>query len=151
VLKLFNIVQPDVACFGQKDAQQARILQKMAADLDLPLRIVVCPIVREPDGLALSSRNQYLDANQRRQATVLYQALQEVKQHVGHGERDAAKLVQHLRTRLEATPGARLDYAAIVDADNLQPVAQLARRVLVAIAVWFGSTRLIDNVELDAE
>jgi pantoate--beta-alanine ligase len=149
VLKLFNIVQPDVACFGQKDAQQARILRQMAADLDLPLRIVVGPIVREPDGLALSSRNQYLDPNQRQAATVLYQALQEVKQMVAHGERDAAKLVQHLRSRIESTPGARLAYAAIVDADNLQPLARLKGRVLVAIAVWLGSTRLIDNVELE--
>jgi pantoate--beta-alanine ligase len=149
VLKLFNIVQPDVAYFGQKDAQQVRILQKMTTDLDVPVRIAVCPIVREPDGLALSSRNQYLDADQRRHATVLYQALQDVEQRAAHGERRSAPLVQYLRTRIEATPGARLDYAAVVDADSLQPVTRLAGRVLVAVAVYFGRARLIDNLVLE--
>jgi pantoate--beta-alanine ligase len=149
VLKLFNIVQPDVAYFGQKDAQQARILQQMTVDLNLPVRLVVCPIVREPDGLALSSRNQYLDRDQRRQATVLYQALEDVQKSVSAGERQAAKLVQQLQTRIQSTPGARLDYAAVVDADSLKPITQLEKRVLVAVAVYFGSTRLIDNVVLD--
>jgi pantoate--beta-alanine ligase len=149
VLKLLNIVQPDVAYFGQKDAQQARILQQMTLDLNLPVRLIVCPIVREPDGLALSSRNQYLDADQRRQAPVLYKALEEVQKCVLEGEREAAKLLQQLRARLESTPGARLDYAAVVDADSLKPVTKLEKRVLVAVAVYFGSTRLIDNVVLD--
>jgi pantoate--beta-alanine ligase len=149
VLKLFNIVQPDVAFFGQKDAQQVRILQQMVADLNVPVRIVVCPIVREPDGLALSSRNQYLDANQRRRATVLCQSLQEIQQRVTVGERDAGKLREVLRTRITATPGTRLDYAAVVDADSLQPLDRVRGRVLVALAVYFGTTRLIDNVVLD--
>jgi pantoate--beta-alanine ligase len=149
VLKLFNIVQPDIAYFGQKDAQQVRILQQMTTDLDVPVRIAVCPIVREADGLALSSRNQYLDADQRRHATVLYQALQDVEQRAAHGERQSAALVQHLRTRIESTPGARLDYAAVVDADSLQPVTRLAGRVLVAVAVYFGRARLIDNLALE--
>jgi pantoate--beta-alanine ligase len=149
VLKLFNIVQPDLAYFGQKDAQQARLLQQMTIDLNLSLRIVVCPIVREADGLALSSRNQYLDADQRRHATVLYQTLQAVRDRVIQGERQAAILIKHIRARIEAAPGARLDYAAVVDADTLQPLTQLDRRVLVALAVYFGSTRLIDNLLID--
>ena len=149
VLKLFTIVQPDLAFFGQKDAQQVRIIQQMVADLNVPVRVVVCPIVREPDGLALSSRNQYLDADQRRQATVLSQSLQDVRQRVQAGERDAGKLAEALRGRIAATPGARLDYAAVVNADTLQPLDRVRGRVLVALAVFFGATRLIDNVLLE--
>jgi pantoate--beta-alanine ligase len=148
VLKLFNMVQPDVAVFGQKDAQQVRILQQMTVDLDLPVRIIVGAIVREPDGLALSSRNQYLDAEQRRQATALYQSLREVHSRFEAGERSAASLLAALRARIEAAPAARLDYAAIVDAEKLRPVDRIQARALVAVAVWFGSTRLIDNVIL---
>jgi pantoate--beta-alanine ligase len=148
VLKLFNMVQPDVAVFGQKDAQQVRILQQMTVDLDLPVRIIVGAIVREPDGLALSSRNQYLDAEQRRQATALYQSLREVHSRFAAGERSAASLLAALRARIEAAPAARLDYAAIVDAEKLRPVDRIQARALVAVAVWFGSTRLIDNVIL---
>jgi len=146
VLKLFNIVQPDLAFFGQKDAQQVRILQQMAEDLSLPVRIVVCPIIRESDGLALSSRNAYLDANQRRQATVLFRSLQEVESRIRAGERDAAALIARMRAIILAEPGPALDYAAIVDAVTLQPVQRLAGRVLVALAVRFGAARLIDNV-----
>ena len=148
VLKLFNIVQPDVAYFGQKDAQQARIIQQMVRDLDVPVRLRICPIVREPDGLAMSSRNQYLDPDQRRRATVLYQSLQEARAMVEGGERDAAVLQRRLAARIDATPGALLDYAAVVDADSLQPVEHLRGTVLVALAVKFGATRLIDNILL---
>jgi pantoate--beta-alanine ligase len=148
VLKLFHIVQPDVAYFGQKDAQQARIIQQMVRDLDVPVQLHIGPTVREPDGLALSSRNQYLDAEQRRQATVLWQALQETQRRVAGGERDAAALQQALASRIEATPGAVLDYAAVVDAETLQPLDQLGGQVLVAVAVRFGGTRLIDNLVL---
>ena len=148
VLKLFNLFQPDVAYFGQKDAQQVRLLQQMVRDLDVPVRLRVCPIVREPDGLALSSRNQYLDAEQRRHATVLYYALEEVRALVEGGERDGARLQQRLVARVEATPGAVLDYAEVVDAGSLQPVSRLQGEVLVALAVKFGRTRLIDNVLL---
>jgi pantoate--beta-alanine ligase len=151
VLKLFNIVRPDRAYFGQKDAQQVCIIQQMAADLNVPVQIVVCPIVREPDGLALSSRNQYLDANQRRQAPVIYQALQELARGVEQGERQAAPLLEQLRTRLAAVAGARVDYAALVDADSLRPVERLAGRVLAAVAVYFGGTRLIDNLVLEID
>jgi pantoate--beta-alanine ligase len=145
VLKLFNMAGADVAYFGQKDAQQARIIRQMAQDLNLPIAIRVCPIVREPDGLALSSRNQYLDANQRRQALVLYEGLEEARRRIEAGERDAAALRRGLVERIAAAKEARLDYAEIVDADNLKPVERLAGNVLIALAVKFGGTRLIDN------
>jgi pantoate--beta-alanine ligase len=148
VLKLFNIVQPDVAYFGQKDAQQTRILEQMVRDLNVPVRLRICPIVREPDGLAQSSRNQYLDPNQRRQATALCRALDEARRRVEGGERDAAVVQQLLAARIQETPGAVLDYAAVVDADSLQPLTRLQGTVLLALAVKFGSTRLIDNLLL---
>jgi pantoate--beta-alanine ligase len=148
VLKLFNIVQPDIAYFGQKDAQQARILEQMVHDLDVPVRLRICPIVREPDGLALSSRNQYLDSDQRRQATVLYRALEEARHRIENGERHAAVVCRAMRERILAVPGASIDYAAVVDADTLQPVDQLQGEILLAVAVQFGGTRLIDNLRL---
>jgi pantoate--beta-alanine ligase len=149
VLKLFNIVQPDVAIFGQKDAQQVRILQQMTVDLNMPVRIMVAPIIREPDGLALSSRNAYLDAEQRRQATVLNQALEGGLKRVEAGERSAAELLRKVRVRIEAAAEARLEYAVAVDFEDLQPVERIQGRVLIALAAWFGSTRLIDNVVVD--
>ncbi len=148
VLKLFNIVQPDVAYFGQKDAQQSRIIQQMVRDLDLFVKIRICPIVREPDGLALSSRNQYLDPNQRRNATVLYQALEETRKRVDAGERNVGVLRQAVIDRITSTHGAVIDYVAVVDPDTFQPVERLQGEVLVAVAVRFGATRLIDNVSL---
>jgi pantoate--beta-alanine ligase len=148
VLKLFNIVQPNIAYFGQKDAQQARLIRQMIHDLDLPVELRVCPIVREPDGLALSSRNQYLDADQRRQASRIPQALEEIRERVRRGERDATALRKVLASRLEAIPGASLDYAALVDAETLKPLNPLQGEVLVAVAVKFGTTRLIDNTLL---
>jgi pantoate--beta-alanine ligase len=148
VLKLFNIVQPDLAYFGQKDAQQARIIRQMVQDLNLPIRVHVCPIVREPDGLALSSRNQYLDPGERKQARALHLALEEVRNLTEKGERDARVLRQALASRIAATPGAVLDYAAVVDADSLNPVIHVKGEVLVALAVKFGATRLIDNIQL---
>jgi pantoate--beta-alanine ligase len=151
VMKLFNIVQPDIAYFGQKDAQQARIIRKMADDLNVPVRLRVCPIVREPDGLALSSRNQYLDRTQRQGARALYLALEEVRQRVEKGERDARVLRETLASRIAATPGAVLDYAAVVDADSLKPLTRLKGEVLAALAVKFGTTRLIDNILLNVE
>ena len=149
VLKLFNIVQPDVAYFGQKDAQQVRVLQQMVRDLNVPVELRVGPIVRAPDGLALSSRNQYLDPDQRRHATALFHALRAAERRVHDGERDAAVLRQTLAERVAATPGARLDYAAVVDARTLRPLDRLHGEVLVALAVFFGSTRLIDNTLLN--
>jgi pantoate--beta-alanine ligase len=148
VLKLFNQVVPDGAYFGQKDYQQARLVQQLVRDLDLPIEVRVCPIIREADGLALSSRNGYLDADQRRHATVLYRSLEEARKRVATGERDAARLRNLLVERITATPGATLDYAEIVDADSLQPVTELHGSILVALAVKFGATRLIDNILL---
>ncbi|MCS6852167.1 MAG: pantoate--beta-alanine ligase [Gemmataceae bacterium] len=151
VTKLLNIVQPDVAYFGQKDAQQARLVQQLVADLNIPVRIRVCPIVREADGLALSSRNQYLSPTQRRQAVVLSRALQAAATHVEAGERDAAALRRILAEHLRQAPDLRLDYAEVVDADTLQPVTTLRGRTLIALAAWLGTTRLIDNVIVEAE
>jgi pantoate--beta-alanine ligase len=148
VLKLFNLVQPDRAYFGQKDAQQVRILQQMVRDLNVPVEIRVCPIVREADGLALSSRNEYLEAQERRGATVLYRALTEARERIESGERDAAAVRRVMVEAVASVPGAVLDYAAVVDADSLQSVAQIVapRPVLLALAVRFGGTRLIDNM-----
>jgi pantoate--beta-alanine ligase len=146
VLKLFNIVGADVAYFGQKDAQQARLIRQMVHDLNVPLQVRVCPIVREADGLALSSRNQYLDPTQRRHAVALHQALQAGQREIEAGQRDAEAIRQLLVRRIETTPGAVLGYAAVVDADTLQPLAKLQGEVLLALAVKFGATRLIDNL-----
>jgi pantoate--beta-alanine ligase len=148
VLKLFTIVQPNIAFFGQKDAQQARIIRQMVDDLDLSVQVRVCPIVREPDGLALSSRNQYLDAEQRREARRIPQALDEIRERIARGDRDATSLRKILASRLESIPGAVLDYAALVNADTLKPLNRLCGDVLVAVAVKFGATRLIDNILL---
>jgi pantoate--beta-alanine ligase len=149
VLKLFNIVGPDAAYFGQKDAQQARLICQLVRDLDVPVTVRLCPTVREPDGLALSSRNQYLDPQQRQDARVLFRALEEARLLAEAGERDAARLRRALAERVAAVPGARLDYAAVVDEDTLAPLERLGGRVLVALAVHIGTTRLIDNVVLE--
>jgi pantoate--beta-alanine ligase len=148
VLKLFNQVQPDRAYFGEKDAQQVRIIRRMVFDLNVPIQVIGCPIVREPDGLALSSRNQYLDANQRRHANTLYRALQEARGRIEAGERDGPALQRLLAERIAATAGAALDYAAVVDADTLVPLERLRGPVLLALAVKFGNTRLIDNLQV---
>jgi pantoate--beta-alanine ligase len=145
VLKLFNIVQPDFAYFGQKDAQQARIIQQLVRDLDVPVQLRIYPIVREPDGLALSSRNQYLDPNQRRNATVLFRALRDAQGQIEAGERRSDIIRHEIVQRIGATPGALIDYAELVDADSLRPVEELKGTVLIALAVKFGATRLLDN------
>jgi pantoate--beta-alanine ligase len=149
VLKLFNMVQPDVAFFGQKDGQQARIIRQMAADLNVPVVVRVCPTVREADGLALSSRNVYLDAGQRRNAVALSAALELGRALVEGGERDPRRVCGVMEARIAATPGAGLDYAVAVDADSLRPLDRLHGRVMLAVAVRFGGTRLIDNVLVD--
>jgi pantoate--beta-alanine ligase len=148
VLKLFNLVQPDIAFFGQKDAQQARLIQQMVRDLNVPVEVCVCPIVRETDGLALSSRNQYLDAQQQQQATILHRALQDARRRIEEGERDGAVVRRIFAERVASVSGAVLDYAAVVDADSLAPVARLSKGqpILLALAVKFGGTRLIDNL-----
>jgi pantoate--beta-alanine ligase len=149
VLKLFNVVQPDVAYFGQKDAQQARLLLQMVRDLDLPVRLRICPIVRESDGLALSSRNAYLDAGQRKHAPVLHRALEAVRARIEAGERNTVALIRCARALIEATPGTRTDYVAIVDWETLQPLERVHGKVLIALAVFLGTTRLIDNMLME--
>ena len=148
VLKLFNIVLPDVAYFGQKDAQQALIIRRMAIDLNLPLTVSVRPTVREPDGLAMSSRNRYLDPAQRHHASALYRTLTHAEALVAGGERSVAAIETAMAGIIAATPGARLDYARVLDAETLDPVDTLDRTVLAALAVYFGATRLIDNTFL---
>jgi pantoate--beta-alanine ligase len=145
VLKLFEIVQPSFAYFGRKDAQQARILRQMAADLDLDTQLVVCPVVRESDGLALSSRNIYLKGNDRRSATALYRALANARSEISAGQRDAARLLAAMRRMIDSEQGIKLDYAEIVDAESLEPVLHLRRMCLILLAAFVGGTRLIDN------
>lgn len=151
VLKLFEIVQPRFAYFGRKDAQQSRIIRRMASDLDLDTQVVVCPIVREPDGLALSSRNAYLKDGDRRSATALYRSLDAVRRDIASGERDVAHLLVALRKVLDAEPGVAVDYAEIADAETLEPVVSLRRPCFVLIAALVGKTRLIDNAFIEPD
>lgn len=148
VAKLFHIIGPDYAYFGQKDAAQATILRRMVRDLDFPVEIMVCPIVRESDGLAMSSRNAYLDPAQRKSATVLYRALMRIQTLADKGERSAARLVEAGKDVLGEQPNVRLDYLEIVDPETLDPVSDISRGALVAVAAFVGSTRLIDNLVL---
>jgi pantoate--beta-alanine ligase len=148
VNKLFEIIRPDLAFFGQKDAAQVAVLRKMVRDLDMDVELVVCPIVREKDGLAMSSRNAYLTGEQRQQALVLHRSLMRVQVAVDRGERDSAKLRKVGEQVIAEEQGARLDYFAIVDPDNLDPVADIGRGALVAVAAFVGTTRLIDNILL---
>jgi pantoate--beta-alanine ligase len=148
VCKLFNIVQPDVAYFGQKDAQQALVIQRMVTDLNLPLAVRVQPTVREPDGLAMSSRNRYLDPTQRHHATALHRALKRAEELVAGGERSIADIEDAMKALIAGAPGARLDYARVLSADTLEPLSTLDRPALAALAVFFGTTRLIDNTFL---
>ena len=146
VLKLFNIVQPHVAVFGAKDAQQCIILKRMVRDLDVPVEMQIEPTVREPDGLALSSRNRYLSTAERALAPRIFAALHAVQQRAATGEIDVARLQSGLLADLLTIPGARVDYAEILDAESLEPMGILREPALVAVAVFLGSTRLIDNV-----
>jgi pantoate--beta-alanine ligase len=150
VMKLFNIVQPDRSHFGAKDYQQARIIAQMVRDLNVPVEVHVEPTVREPDGLALSSRNRYLSAAERALAPRLQKALQATRERAQAGEIDAARLESALHAELSAIPGARVDYARVVDAKTLQPLARLDRPAVAAVAVFLGTTRLIDNLTLPA-
>jgi pantoate--beta-alanine ligase len=148
--KLFNIVGADLAFLGQKDAQQVAVIQRMVADLNLPLEIVVCPTVREPDGLAMSSRNQYLRPQERKEATVIYRALQRSAELIRAGETDAARIADEMRGVLGQVPALRAEYVSIVDAESLEDLTRVKGRVLVAVAGRLGSTRLIDNIVVDA-
>lgn len=146
VMKLLQIVQPNYAYFGRKDAQQSRLITQMTRDLNVDTEIVVCPPVREPDGLALSSRNIYLNADERKAATVLYGALQAAKSELAAGVRDALQLQAVLHGALGAERQARVDYAEIVDAESFEPVIRVSQPCYVLLAVFIGKTRLIDNL-----
>jgi pantoate--beta-alanine ligase len=145
VSKLFHIVEPNVAFFGQKDAAQAAIIRRMVLDLNLPVEITVCPIVREPDGLAMSSRNAYLDPEQRKSALVLHRSLTRVQELIDQGEASASVLVSRGRNEFAAEPSVRLDYFEIVNPDTLDPIQDISKGALIAVAAYVGSTRLIDN------
>ena len=151
VLKLLQIVQPHFAYFGRKDAQQARVVQQMARDLNLDTEIVVCPIVREADGLALSSRNAYLSAEERKAATVLYNALLAAKESLFRGTRDSQELQRSIHKILTGESLARVDYVEIVDADTFEPVVRTAGRCYILLAVRVGKTRLIDNLLIEPD
>lgn len=148
--KLFNIVQPDVVYFGQKDAQQAVVIKRMVADLNMSLEIVVCPTVREPDGLAISSRNQYLTPKQRKDATIIYKSLQKCNQMVKEGITDVQQITAEMHKLLQQIPSIEIEYVSIIDAETLEDIEQISGKVLAAIAVKIGSARLIDNILLDA-
>ena len=146
VSKLFNIVHPDIACFGQKDAAQLAVIRKMVRDLKFDVEIVACPIVREKDGLAMSSRNSYLDSEQRRQALVLNRSLMRMQFLVDRCETRSSELIAAGKQVLAEEPAIRLDYFEIVDPDTLDPLSCLSKQALIAVAAYVGNTRLIDNI-----
>jgi pantoate--beta-alanine ligase len=148
VSKLFHIVGPHKAFFGQKDAAQVAVLRKMVRDLNFPLQIVVCPIVREADGLALSSRNRYLSAKEREQALVLRRALRKIEGTAAAGERSSSKLIDAARLVFAEEPGVRVDYIAVVDPDTLEDLPEVRKGALAAVAAFVRATRLIDNIVL---
>jgi pantoate--beta-alanine ligase len=148
VAKLFHIIGPDVAFFGQKDAAQLAVIRRMVCDLNFPVEIVGCPIVREGDGLAMSSRNAYLNSEERARASVLQRSLKRVEQEFKAGERRVAKLTSCAKEIVVGEPGVRLDYFEVVDPETLEPVERVSQATLIAVAAYVGSTRLIDNVVL---
>lgn len=145
VAKLFNAAQPHKAYFGQKDAQQAAVIRQMARDLNFPIEIVVCPTVREADGLAMSSRNKYLSEAQRKAATVLFRALSEAKVLYEAGERDAEKIREKMKEVIESEPLAQMQYVSCADYDTLEELNEITGKALLSMAVFLGKTRLIDN------
>jgi pantoate--beta-alanine ligase len=148
VSKLFHIVEPDLAFFGQKDAAQVAIIRRMVRDLNMPVRIEICSIVREADGLALSSRNAYLDQDQRKAALTLYRSLHRAREMFDQGERETTTLIAAAKAEFVTAPGVRLDYFEIVDPDTLEPEPMIQKPALAAVAAFVGNTRLIDNILL---
>jgi pantoate--beta-alanine ligase len=148
--KLFNIVAPDSAYFGQKDAQQAIVIRRMVADLNMPLEIVVCPTVREPNGLAISSRNQYLTAQQKKDAANIYKSLQTCRKLIEASTTETNQIVAEMQKILRQIPSAEIEYVSIVDAETLESIDTIAGKVLAALAVKVGPARLIDNIMVDA-
>jgi len=148
--KLFNIVAPDVAYFGQKDAQQAIVIRRMAADLNMPLEIAICPTVREPNGLAVSSRNQYLSEQQKKDAANIYKSLQECRRMIEAGITETHQIITGMQKILQQIPSIQIEYVSIVDAETLESIEEIAGKVLAAVAVKVGPARLIDNILVDA-
>jgi len=148
--KLFNIIAADYAFFGQKDAQQAVVIKKMVRDLNIPIQIIICPIVRETDGLAMSSRNKYLDDDQRQQALCLHESLLAAEKLIKNGQKDTTDILQNIRSIIAERSMVELEYAAIVDPDTLEEIHNIKGKALIAVAVKVGSTRLIDNIIVDA-
>ena len=151
VSKLFNIVLPDRAYFGEKDAQQLAIIRRMVKDLNFGTEIVSCPIVREPDGLAMSSRNLYLSPEERKAALSLSRSLSAAKELMRKGEKDSVKIREAIVAGISAEPLVKIDYAEIVDSADLSPVEKIEKPVLAAAAVYFGKTRLIDNFTFEGD
>jgi pantoate--beta-alanine ligase len=149
--KLFNIVAPDVAYFGQKDAQQAIVIKRMVEDLNMPLEIVVCPTVREPNGLAVSSRNQYLSEQQKKDAASIYRSLQECRRMIDAGVTETREIIAQMRKILQQVPSMEIEYVGIVDAGTLESIENIAGTVLAAVAVKMPPARLIDNILVDAD
>ncbi len=149
VAKLFNIVQPDAACFGEKDYQQLAIIRRMVVDLNMPVTVIGCPTVREPDGLALSSRNRYLSPTERVQAAALIRGLQRGRALIAGGESSAERVVAAIRAEIAAAGPAEIDYISVADPETLAPVAPIDRAVQLALAVRIGRTRLIDNIRAE--
>ena len=147
--KLFNIVQPDVAYFGQKDGQQAIVIKKMVDDLNMPLQIVVCPTVREPDGLAVSSRNKYLTDQQKKDAALIYHSLRKCEKLIQDGITDTESIIAEMRQILSRAPAMEIEYVNILDAETLEQIDSIDRKVLAAVAVKLGQARLIDNILVD--
>jgi len=148
VAKLFNLLAPTAAVFGEKDYQQLTIIRRMVRDLNFPIEIIGVPTVREADGLALSSRNQYLNTDERAQATVLYRAMTRVKELADRGQKSVRELIDLAKGVIASANSSRVDYISIVDADNLQPLETLRPNAVIALAVFIGKTRLIDNLRL---
>ena len=149
VAKLFNIVQPDYAFFGEKDFQQLVVIKQMVRDLNFPIKIIGCPIVREPDGLAMSSRNAYLSSEERKQALCLYKSILKVKELFEKGERNSQKLIEAAKSVITKHPLAKIDYVKIVDINTMEDIeGEINKDALYAVAVWIGKTRLIDNCKL---
>ena len=148
--KLFNIVLPDVAFFGQKDAQQAIVIKRMVADLNMPLEISICPTIREPDGLAVSSRNQYLSQQQRNDAAMIYKSLQKCRELIEAGVTETQEIISQMQKILDQIPSAEIEYINIVGAETLENIDKVIGRALVAVAVRIGPARLIDNIFVDA-
>ncbi len=148
--KLFNIVAPDIAFFGQKDAQQAIVIRRMVADLNMPLEIVICPTVREQNGLAVSSRNKYLTEEQKQDAANIYKSLQECRRMIDVGVKYTSDIISEMNKILEQVPSIEIEYISIVDADTLENIDNISGKVLAAVAVRIGPARLIDNILVDA-